>query len=50
MAGLLSGSGVGLLVLYKVNDDLKENVKITVLLYGTGVVFGILLEVLGVVF
>lgn len=50
IAGLLSGSGVGLLVLFRVNDDLKENVKITVLIYAVGVVFGILLEVLGVVF
>lgn len=50
IAGLLSGSGVGLLVLYKVNDDLKENVIVTVLLYVIGVVFGILLEMLGVVF
>lgn len=49
IAGLLSGSGVGLLVLYRVNDNLKENVKITVLLYGVGVLFGILIEVLGVV-
>lgn len=49
IAGLLSGSGVGLLVLYRVNDNLKENVKITVLLYGVGVFFGILIEVLGVV-
>lgn len=50
IAGLLSGSGVGLLVLYKVNDNWKENVKITVLLYGVGVLFGILIEVAGVVF
>ena len=49
-AGLLSGSGVGLLVLYRVNDDLKENVKITVLLYAVGAAFGILIEGIGVVF
>lgn len=50
IAGLLSGSGVGLLVLYKVNDDLKENIKITVLLYIVGVLSGVLIEVLGVAF
>ena len=50
IAGLLSGSGVGLLVLYRVNDDLKENVKITALLYGVGVLAGILIEMFGVVF
>lgn len=50
IAGLLSGSGVGLLVLYRVNDDLKENLKITIMLYVVGVVFGILIEMLGIVF
>lgn len=50
IAGLLAGSGVGLLVLYRVNDCLKDNVKITVLLYGVGVASGIVLEVLGIVF
>lgn len=43
-AGLLAGSGVGLLVLYRVNDDLRENIKITLILYGIGVVSGILIE------
>lgn len=43
MAGLLCGSGVGLLVLFKVNHDKKENLKILVLTYGIGVVAGILL-------
>lgn len=50
IAGLLAGSGVGLLVLYRVNDCLKDNIKITILLYGVGVVSGIVLEVLGIVF
>lgn len=50
IAGLLSGSGVGLLVLYRVNDNIKENLKITVLLYIVGVTFGILIELLGIVF
>ena len=50
IAGLLAGSGVGLLVLYRVNDCLKDNVKITVLIYAVGAVSGIVLELLGVVF
>lgn len=50
IAGLLAGSGVGLLVLYRVNDCLKDNIKITMLLYGVGVASGIVLEVLGIVF
>ena len=49
-AGLLAGSGVGLLVLYRVNDDLRENIKITLILYGIGVVSGILIEMTGLVF
>ena len=48
IAGLLSGSGIGLLVLYRVNDNIKENVKITLVLYIVGLVFGILIEGIGV--
>lgn len=50
IAGLLSGTGVGLLVLFKVNDNLKENVKITSLLYAIGVLAGILVEGMGIIF
>ncbi|MDE7286288.1 MAG: arsenic efflux protein [Lachnospiraceae bacterium] len=50
IAGLLAGSGVGLLVLYRVNDNLKENIRITLMLYGIGVVMGILIEMTGFVF
>ena len=41
MAGLLANSGVGLLVLFRVNHNKKENLKILALLYGIGVVLGI---------
>lgn len=43
MAGLLTGSGVGLLVLFRVNHDKKENLKILGLLYGIGVLAGIII-------
>lgn len=43
MSGLLVGSGVGLLVLFRVNESLKDNLKILVLLYVIGVGSGILL-------
>lgn len=46
MAGLLTGSGVGLLVLFRVNHDTKENLKILALLYGIGVLVGMVLELL----
>ena len=49
LAGLLAGSGVGLLVLFKVNDNLKENIKIVGIVYAIGVVTGILVDLLGVV-
>lgn len=44
MSGLLVGSGVGLLVLFRVNEDLKENLKITAILYGIGIVSGFLID------
>lgn len=50
MAGLLAGSGVGLLVLYRVNDNLKENLRITAMLYFIGVASGIVIEMAGLVF
>ncbi len=43
MSGLLVGSGVGILVLFKVNESLKENLKIVGLLYLIGVISGIVL-------
>lgn len=49
MTGLLVGSGVGLLVLFRVNDDVKENVEITFLLYAIGVVAGVLLDMAGII-
>ena len=50
MSGLLAGSGVGLLVLFRANDDVKENVKIMLLLYVIGVVAGIAIDMMGIIF
>ena len=47
IAGLLVNAGVGLLVLFRVNRNLKENIKITGILYGIGVISGIILELIG---
>ena len=44
MSGLLVGAGVGVLVLFRTNRNVKENIKIVALLYGIGVVAGLLLE------
>ena len=49
-AGLLTGTGVGYLVLLKVNDNRKENVVIAGFLYVTGVIVGIGMELLGITF
>lgn len=46
LAGLLTGSGVGLLVLFRVNHNRKENLQILGLLYGIGVFAGILAGIL----
>ena len=43
MSGLFVGSGVGVLVLFRVNESLKDNLKILALLYTIGVGSGILL-------
>lgn len=48
MAGLLVSAGVGLLVLFKVNDHPRENLKILGLLYAIGVVSGLLIELFGI--
>lgn len=50
LAGLLAGSGVGYLVLLRVNEDKKDNLRIFALLYAVGVAAGALVEVLGVKF
>lgn len=44
ITGLLVNAGVGLVVLFKVNHNLKENIKIVGLLYGIGVIAGIILD------
>ena len=50
MAGLLVGAGVGVLVLFRTNRPIKQNVKITGLLYAIGVTAGLLIDFIGIVF
>lgn len=47
LSGLLTGSGIGLLVLYRVNHHWKENVCITASLYLVGVICGIMVSTVG---
>lgn len=46
LAGLLTGSGVGLLILFRVNHHKKENLQVLGLLYAFGALAGILTELL----
>lgn len=48
MSGLLVGAGVGLIVLFRTNDSLKENLTMTGILYVIGVVAGIGIDFLGI--
>lgn len=46
IGGLLVGSGIGILILFRVNKNIKENLKILGLLYAIGVVCGILIDLI----
>lgn len=50
LAGLLVSGGMGLLVLYRTNADVRQNVIITAFIYAVGVVVGVLATALGVAF
>ena len=50
IAGLLDGAGVGLLILFRVNPEQRENIRITILLYLVSVAFGIMIHVLRISF
>lgn len=50
MAGLLAGSGVGILVLFRMNRHMKENLLITAVIYVVGVAAGFLFELIGISF
>lgn len=46
IAGLLTGSGVALLVLFKINKNVKENVKILLTVYFIGALSGVMIEII----
>lgn len=46
MGGLLTASGISLLVLFKINKSIKENIKILLLVYFLGAISGVILELL----
>ena len=49
IAGLLTGAGVGLIILFRTNKNIKENVAIVGLLYAIGVISGIVLQAIGII-
>ena len=48
ISGLLTGAGVGLLLLFRTNKNIKENLVIIALLYFIGVIFGYLTDLIGI--
>ena len=50
MAGLLVNAGVGILVLLRLDHDKKDILRIVGMLYGSGVLWGLAIEMLQVVF
>ena len=46
LSGLLTGSGLGVLILLKSNDNQKENIKIISIIYIVGVIVGLLVDIL----
>lgn len=50
IAGLLTNSGIALVVLFKTNRNLKENINIILLTYFIGTVIGIILNILHISF
>ncbi|MDD6306662.1 MAG: putative manganese transporter [Clostridiales bacterium] len=50
MSGLLVNAGVGLLVLLRLNRNQKENAGIILSLYGLGIFWGVMIELLGITF
>ena len=44
IAGLLVNAGAGILMLFRINKNVKENIKIVALLYIIGVITGIMIN------
>jgi len=48
LSGLLVGSGVGMLILFKVNRPMKKNIFIAFLVFLIGVSFGVIADLIGI--
>ena len=47
LSGLLTGSGLGILLLFKSNKNMKENLTILLIIYFVGVFVGTLVDLIG---
>ena len=47
IGGLLTGAGVGLVILFKQNKNIKENISIVLLIYFIGAIVGTILNIIG---
>ena len=45
LSGLLTGSGLGILLLFKTNKNIKENLSILTIIYLVGVIIGIIVDI-----
>lgn len=50
MSGLLASGGVGLLVLFRTNADLRQNLAIAVIVYAVAVLAGLVIASFGIIF
>ena len=46
ISGLLTGSGIGILLLFKSNKNIKENISILSIIYFVGIIVGILVDLI----
>ena len=46
MSGLLTGSGLGILLLFKTNKNIKENILILSIIYLVGVIVGMIIDLI----
>ena len=46
LSGLLTGSGIGILLLFKTNNNIKDNIRIVLTIYLIGVLIGALADLI----
>jgi hypothetical protein len=49
IAGLIANSGVGLLVLFRVNKNFRANLLITLTVFLSGALVGVIFDLLGII-